>query len=94
MPDELSKIVDKLTLSLFYVVITTISLIIFGYSLTLNLDSVTAPVLQVFVLAFAMFSFIHYLTDGIMRISTLRKFENKINEIDRCDTFEELYDLL
>jgi len=94
LPDELSEIVDRLTRSIGFLFFASISLLIFGYYPTTNLDTATALGLQIIIGTIAMFSLARYLTDGILRIGTLRKFEKKVNKIDRCETFEELYDLL
>jgi len=96
LPNELSEVVDKLAYSLPYAVSTALSLIVFGYLITytFSLDPTTHLALLVLSGAFGFSSFIKYSSDGITKIRTLREFEKRVNKIDRCETFEELYDSL
>jgi len=94
MPEELSETVNKLSHSVGYSLATAILLIAFGYSPTFNLDPTTVLVLQILFFALAFYFLARYMIDGILKIGALRKFDTKINELDRCQTFEELYDLL
>jgi hypothetical protein len=87
--DELTEIVDSLTKSIGFGVISVVFIIAFGYALSQETDVISFWAAIGFG-ALAVITFYRYATDGLGQIRPLRRFEKLVNEIDRCDTFDQL----
>lgn len=93
-PNDLSKVVDRLTHCFAYGFSSIFSTILFAYMPKIILDPILSFWVQIFVGAFMLVSFYRYYISSIMAISSLRKFEKLVNKIERSNTFEKLYELL
>jgi len=91
--DELTEIVDRLTQSIAFGVASVISTIFFGYLLSLETDTLLFWA-TMGLGALAVITFYRYISDGLGQIRPLRRFEKWVNKIERCNTFDQLYESL
>lgn len=94
LPNDLSKVVDKLTFSFVYGFTSVFFIILFAYIPSVDFDPILSLWLQIIAGAFIIVSTYRYLSDGVATIASLRKFEKLVNKIERSSTFERLYELL
>lgn len=93
-PSGLSKVVDKLTFSFAYGIASVIAIISFPYIPTIFPDVNVYIWFQIAV-GVGIVSFVwRYLFDGLFSISSIRKFEKSVNEIERSRTFDQLLEIL
>jgi len=92
--DDLAKVVRKLTYSVVSGFTSAFFMIFFTYTLTIDIDPITSFWLQIIVGAFTVLSVYRYLFDGLLKIYSLRTFEELVNKIERSKTFDQLYELL
>lgn len=94
IPDELSQVVDKTTFSFLYGIASVLSTIAFPYAPNINPDPTVSFWVQMGVGVLMLVSILRYVSNGLLQISNLRKFEKLINKIERSRTFDNLFELL
>lgn len=93
LPDDLSRIVDKLTYSFISGFISILTMLLLAYLPSVNLDALTSFWSQIIAVVLMTVFVSRYLTDGLGQIRPFRKMEKLVNAIDRCNTFKKLYEL-
>jgi len=94
VPQNLSKVVDKLTHSVGDGFACVFLLIVFNYILASGLETDLYLWMMMIVGALLCIFVYRYVTGGLFALNTLRRFEKLVNAIERSNRFDELYDLL
>ena len=94
LPNRISKVVDKLSFSLVFGIASVVFMIMFAYIPIMDFEPTFSFWLQMIVGALLIISVQRYLFDGVVKIYPLRKFEKLVNEIERSNRFEQVYELL
>jgi len=91
---DLSEVVNRMTHSFRYGFSLVISLIVIAFLPDVGFDATITFYLQMaFIGLIALFGY-RYISDGLLSISSLRRFEVLFNEIERIEKFDKLYDVL
>lgn len=93
LPSNLAEVVDRLTHSFPYGILSILSMFLLAYLPSANLDAIASFWSQILVMGSLSVFLYRYLADGVSQIRVLRNFEKLTNSIERCDTFKQLYQL-
>jgi len=90
---DLEDTVDKMTKSIAEGIGSVLSILLLAYAFSLPNEGLVSW-FQLGLVMLVTISVYRYVIDGFGKISSLRKFEKLVNEIERCNTFDQLYTAL
>lgn len=94
LPNKLSNIVDKLTRSVVFGIFSAFFSIIFAYIPELGVDSTISSAIMIIIGIALGLCLNKYVQDGLVKMDSLRDFQKLVNKLERCETFNQLFELL
>jgi len=94
LPYRLSSIVDKLTHSVYWGILSALLLIIFAYIPQMGFDPENFSTVTVIVGILSGLTIIYFFKDGVLKIDSLRNFQKLVNKLELCRTFDQLYETI